>query len=284
MSSANRSSVRYRRIGRTLRKLREERGWTLATAGRHLEWSAASLSTIETGQLAIRARGLAPILDVYGMRDGPERESLLHLARQGRKKDWPRSYEGRISAAALDIASLESDCAVIRCFHPSLVPGLLQIEDYTRAVVSVGQDIKTRDNAELVAFRMSRQRILDQPDPPQLFVVVGEAALRQHIGGPDVLRAQLRRLLDVATCDHITLRVLPFSADVHPGVNGAFDLFTLRPPGRLTVAVVEDLTQVSFREREEEVAAYDRAFAAIGAAALDEARSRALIERIVSEL
>lgn len=257
---------------------------TLDTAGRRLERSPASLSTIETGQLAIRARDLAQILDYYGIREGPERESLLHLARQGRKKDWPRSYEGRISAAALDFASLESDSAVIRTFHPSLVPGLLQTEDYIRAVVGVGQDMETRDNSELVAFRKSRQRILARPDPPRLLAVVAEAALRQHIGGPAVLRAQLRRLLDAAACDHIALRVLPFSAGAHPGVNGPFDLFTLRPPGRITVAVVEDLIQVVFREREEEVAAYARAFAEIAAAALDGARSLELIERIVSEL
>jgi transcriptional regulator with XRE-family HTH domain len=284
MSHANTPSVRFRRIGRTLRTLREERGMTLDTAGRRMERSAASLSTIETGQLAIRARDLAQILDFYGIRDGVERESLLHLARQGRKKDWPRSYEGRVSAAALDWASLESDSAVIRSFHPSLVPGLLQIEEYIRAVVSVGPDSKTRDNAQLVAFRISRQQILERPNPPRLLAVVAEAALRQHIGGPKVLRAQLRHLLDATARDHIALRVLPFAADVHPGINGAFDIFTLRPPGRLTVAVVEDLTQVSFREREEEVAAYEQAFEAIVAIALDEGRSRELIKRIVSEL
>jgi hypothetical protein len=119
MSSEKWPSVRFRRIGRTLRELRDE-----------------------TGMQPIRARDLAQILDFYGVRDGPERESLLHLARQGRKKNWPRSLEGRISAAALDFASLESDSALIRTFHPNLVPGLLQIEDYIRAVVSVGPDSK----------------------------------------------------------------------------------------------------------------------------------------------
>ena len=257
---------------------------TLATAGRRLERSAASLSTIETGGQAIRARDLAQILDFYGVRDGPERESLLHLARQGRKKDWPRSLEGRVSPAALDIASLESDSAVIRSFHPGLVPGLLQTTDYTRAVVGVGQDIKTRDNVELVTFRMSRQRLLMRPDSPLLRAIVGEAALRQHIGGPAVMRAQLRRLLTATGYDNIALRVVPYSAGVHPGVNGPFVLFTLRPPGRLSVAVVEDLTQVSFREREEEVAAYAQAFEDISAAALDEASSLELVERIMSEL
>jgi transcriptional regulator with XRE-family HTH domain len=275
-------SVRFRRIGRTLRELREDAGLTLSAAGRRLERSTASLSMIENGLQQIRPRDLAYILDFYGVPSGPVRASLLHLAQQGRQKDWMRSYEGRISAAGLDYASCEADSAVIRGFELYLVPGLLQTEAYARAVMDAGLPSETRDNAELVAFRMARQKILARPDPPRLVVVIGEAALRQSVGGRDVMRAQLERLIEAAALDHVALRVLPFSAGARPGLDGRFNIFDLRAPGRLTVVVVEDLTRMSFRERDEEAIVFAAVFDRLRAAALDEARSLALMKRIRS--
>lgn len=277
------SSIRFRRIGRTLRELREDAGLTLSTAGRRLERSSASLSMIENGMQPIRPRDLAFILDFYGVGDGALRESLLHLAAQGRQKDWTHRYEGRISAAGLDYASCEADSALIRAFELYLVPGLLQTEEYARAVMDAGPPSGTRDNAELVAFRMARQAIVARAAPPRLVAVIGEAALRQRVGGGPVMRAQIERLIEATALDHVEIRVLPFTAGARPGLDGRFNLFDLRAPGRLTVVVVEDLTRISFRERDEEAAVFAAVFDRLRAAALEETCSRELMKRIRSE-
>jgi transcriptional regulator with XRE-family HTH domain len=282
VSSDKAPSVRFRRIGRTLRELRENAGLTLIAAGRRLERSPASLSMIENGTQPIRPRDLAFILDRYGVTLGPLRESLLHLARQGRKKDWTRSYEGWISPAGLDYASIEADSAMIRDFELYLVPGLLQTEEYARALMGSRLRSETRDNTELVEFRMARQKILLGEDPPRLVAIVGEAALRQCVGGPTVMRDQLDRLIEVAAYEHVTVRVLPFSTGAQRGLACRFTILDLHAPGNLTVVAVEDLTRISFRERDEEAAMFVNAFARLNAAALDETHSVTLMERIRS--
>jgi transcriptional regulator with XRE-family HTH domain len=129
MSSANRPTVRSRRIGGALRNLRDEKSLTLDAVARRMVRSQAWLSTVETGLQPIHPDDLVRLLDFYDVPDGPLRESLLHLAAQGQQKNWERAREGRISAAALDLASLEADSALIRTFQPNLVPGLLQTEE-----------------------------------------------------------------------------------------------------------------------------------------------------------
>lgn len=282
--SENGPSVRFRRIGRTLRELREDANRSLRTAGRHLDRSPSNLSMIENGLQPIRPRSLAHILDYYGVRDGPLRDSLLHLAAQGRESDWTRAYEGRVSAASLDIASLERDSELLRSFQPGRMPGLTQTEDYTHGVMAAAPSGSPRDDEGLVAFRMSRQRILNDPAPPRFEALIGEAALHQQVGGPRVMAAQLARLIAFAQRDHVAIRVLPFSVGAFACFTTPFDIFMLRPPGQLTVVVVSDLTQVSFRERDEEVATYQGFFNHVWGLALDESHSLAHIERIASQL
>lgn len=125
MPSGERPSFRFRRIGETPRTIRQEIGWTLETAGRVLDRSAASLSAIENGLQAIRPRDLKHILDQYGVTDPARRGPLLALAGQGRQKGWWHTFEERLAPFTLDFASLESDATAIRSFELHLVPGLL---------------------------------------------------------------------------------------------------------------------------------------------------------------
>jgi transcriptional regulator with XRE-family HTH domain len=284
MSSPNRPSVRYRRIGAALRQAREDAGLTIETAARRFGRSPGWMSTTENGLQPIRVDDLTDLLDFYGIGAGPLRESLLHLAAQGRRrKNWERAYEGRISAAALDLASLEADSAEIRTFQPSLIPGLLQTEGYTRAVMAAGLPSASRDTDALVAFRMARQAVHARPDPPRYRAIIGESALHQEIGGCAVMRDQLTRLIEMARRESVSLHVLPYSAGAHLWVGVPFDLISLSPPGRLTVAVEEHVTQSAFVEDEREVAAHEKIFEHLLAAALDESGSLKVIERILSE-
>ncbi|MBO2455602.1 helix-turn-helix domain-containing protein [Actinomadura barringtoniae] len=283
MAHENWPSVRFRRIGRTLRELREEANRSLRTAGRDLDRSPSNLSMIENGLQPIRPRDLAPILTYYGVHDGPLRESLIHLAAQGREKDWTSAYQGRISPAGQDLASLERDSGRICSFQPGRVPGLLQTEVSARDVITAGPANPSLDVEGLVAFRMDRQRVLSQPDLPRFETVVGESALRQKVGGPAAMREQLLHLVSQSRYDHISLRVLPYSAGGLAWYSTSFDILDLRPPGRLTVVVLENFTHMSFREKDDEVAEFQKFFAHVWKIALDEARSLDLIEEIASE-
>lgn len=256
---------------------------TLDAVARRMVRSQAWLSTVETGLQPIHPDDLVRLLDFYDVPDGPLRESLLHLAAQGQQKNWGRAYEGRISAAALDLASLEADSAQIRTFQPNLVPGLLQIEMYTRALIAAGLPSTTRDIAELVTFRMARQAVLARPDPPRYQAIIGESVLHHLVGDVSVMRAQLGRLIESARLNHVELRILPHSASAHLWLAGPFHLLALRPPGLLTVSVVENFTQSTFVEDQHEVTTHEEIFAHLLTASLDESQSVKVINRLMSE-
>jgi transcriptional regulator with XRE-family HTH domain len=278
-------SYRYLRIGAALRNFREERGLTQDAAGRLLDRSAPSISSIENGQQSIRRRDLTFILDQYGVIDPEIREPLLELAGQGRQRGWWHTFEQRLNPFTLDFASLESDATVIHSFELHLIPGLLQTPEYARAVIAgSGIELRTSRDMEIeVEFRMHRQRILDKEAPPHLSVVLGEAALRQQFGGPDVMRAQLTKLLTVARLPHITILVLPFAASAHPGIDGAFTILNVGPGDLLQVVIVDSLTRSWYVDEPPDVTHHRQVFDRLREIALSEADSLAMIERIVSE-
>jgi transcriptional regulator with XRE-family HTH domain len=285
MPSGNRPSVRLRRIGSALRKARDATGMTVGTAARRYGRSKSWLSTLENGLHPVELQELADLLDFYGVTDAILRESLLHLAAHSPGGNWGRAYEGRISAAALDLASLEEDTALIRNFEPGILPGLLQLSAYTRSLFeTVGSPSAVRNTRALVDFRLARQRVLARPDPPRYQPIIGEAALRNQVGGPPLMRAQLRKLAEAARLDHVELRVLPASAGAYFCLAGPFHLLSLRPPGRLTVSVVEQFTRSLFVEDEDEVASHEETFELLLAASLDRPRSRELIEELASQV
>lgn len=209
MASGNAPTVRQRRIGSALRKARDQHNLTVATVARRFGRSQGWLSMVENGLQTIAPGELADLLDFYDVEDGPLRESLLHLATH-KPGSWKRTFEYRISAAALDLASLEEDAAEIRTFEPSIVPGLLQVPEYTKKLISVGPGNRPHNVQALVDFRISRQRVLHRPDPPRYMPIIAEAVLHNQVGGdPKIMRTQIRRLAEAARLDHVDLRVLP---------------------------------------------------------------------------
>ncbi|GAA4622390.1 helix-turn-helix transcriptional regulator [Actinoallomurus vinaceus] len=282
MPSRNIPSARLRRIGSALRQARENRGITIETASRRYGRSTGWFSTLENGLHSIDRQELADLLDFYGVLDGPLRESLLHLASHKPGKSWERAYEGRISAAALDLAGLEKDAELIRNFEPCVVPGLLQTPDYARTLMAIGPARSIRNINALVAFRMARQKVLTRPDPPRYVAVISESVLHHQVGGLDVMHAQLRHLCVAARWGNVALHVLPNSAGSYLWLAGPFHLLSLRPPGNLTVSVVEQFTKSLFVEGEKEIALHEEIFSLLLDASLDEDASLKLIERLAS--
>ncbi|MDL4776559.1 helix-turn-helix domain-containing protein [Actinomadura xylanilytica] len=283
MAHPNRPSVRFRRIGGALRQAREDARLTIDTASRRFGRSPDWFSTVENGLHLIRVDDLGELLDFYGITEGPLRDSLIHLAAQGRRKNWTRAFQGRISPAALDLASLEADSASIHTFQPNLVPGLLQTQDYTRAVMAAGLPGAVEDIDSLVDFRMARQAVLNQPDAPRYDAIISESVLGHQVGNPSIMHGQLMHLARVATLSHIGLHVLPNSASAYLWISVPFNIFTLRPPGQLTVVVADQVTQFAFTEDDAGVEAHNEIYDHLLSVTLDQPRSLEVIQRLVSD-
>ncbi|MFI0370990.1 helix-turn-helix domain-containing protein [Actinomadura sp. 1N219] len=283
MPSGNAPTVRQRRIGSALRKARDHHNLTVATAAGRFGRSQGWLSMVENGLQTIAPDELSALLDFYAIADGPLRDSLLHLATH-KLGSWERAYEDRISAAALDLASLEEDAAEIRTFQSNVVPGLLQIPDYARKIITIGNAKRPHSIKTLVDFRLSRQRVLSRSKPPQYTPIIAEAVLRNQVGGdPAIMRAQVRRLAEAARLDHVDLRVLPSSTSEYLGLITPYHLVSLRPPGRLTVSVYDQLTKSIFLEDETAVATHQEIFGLLLSACLSRSASLILIEEIASQ-
>ncbi|MEU8800031.1 helix-turn-helix transcriptional regulator [Spirillospora sp. NPDC048819] len=283
MPSGNAPTVRQRRIGSALRKARDHHNLTVATVARRFGRSQGWLSMVENGLQVIAPEELSDLLDFYGIEDGPLRESLLHLATHTPGK-WVRERVGRISAAALDLASLEEDAAEIRTFQSNIIPGLLQIPAYTWKLMAIGPAGNSRAASTLVEFRLSRQQVLSRPNPPHYVPIIAETVLSNQVGGdPAILHAQIRRLAEVARLDHVDLRILPSSASEYLSLITPCHLISLRPPGRLTVTVGDHYNKSIFVEDEDEVASHEEIFDLLLSATLSRTASMELIDEIASK-
>jgi transcriptional regulator with XRE-family HTH domain len=284
MAESPPSTARLRKIGRVLRQIREEAGLTLNAAGRRIERSGSSLSLIEKGTQLLRLRDLKHILDVYDV-DSDTHHALMTLAAQQHQHGWWEDFKDTISRQDLDYASLENDAARLQAVETRFIPGLLQTEDYARAIAhSDPGERDTRRADRFVEFRMQRQEILRRSSSPHLHVVIDEAALRRHWGGAHVMRVQLECLLDESHNDHVTLQVVPFACVAEARVSGTFMLLDVCHPPILSVILLDHLNGRWILETEEDLVRYRQAFAQVSAVALSESDTRGMIQRIISDL
>ncbi|GAA4237955.1 helix-turn-helix transcriptional regulator [Actinomadura meridiana] len=282
MENSQRPTMRSRKLGAMLRELRESRDLTLQKAARLLNRTPSSLSKLETGKRGIRRPALEHMLDRYDLTDPTHRQTLYELARDAKKEGWWLRYQGRLSPSMLDYISLEAEATSVRSHQLHLIPGLLQIKPYARAVfeceVTQGE---ASDFDGLADIRMRRQQILFGEDPPHFWAIMSEGALRQQFGGPAVMKEQLGRLIELSRLPNITLQVLPFAVGGHAGLNGSFTMLTTND---LSVVLVENLRTSWYLESRDEIASYDIVFDHQRATAFSPSDTRSLIERLVSEL
>ncbi|TDC46430.1 XRE family transcriptional regulator [Actinomadura sp. KC345] len=284
MSEATLSTTRRRKIGRVLRRLREESGYTLKTAGKHLERSPSSLSQIENGVQWLRLRDLGFILDRYNV-PTDLRAAMMTLAEQDRQPGWWDDYKDLVTPEALDRVSLEDSASGVIITETTFIPGLLQTEEYARTVI---RGITPRHPATVidrfVEFRLMRQRILDRLPATNLGVVLDEAALRRMRGGRQVMRSQLRRLVNQSERENMQLNVLPLAVDAGSDYAGQFELLDVGRPSILTVVLTEHLAGQAIIESTQETVHYRETFERIRSLSLHETASRDLINQIISEL
>ncbi|KWW97624.1 hypothetical protein TH66_18875 [Carbonactinospora thermoautotrophica] len=272
-------TVRARRLGAELRRLREAAGFTLEQAAEAIECHPSMLSRIETGHRNIRPLELRALLDKYGVTDEERREALLTLSRESKRRDWWHSYSDVLARPYQDLISLEVRASSLRIYHTQVIPGLFQTAGYAYAVI---QAVRVGDAPEAIQrrvdARMARQEILRREPPPEVWLVLDEAALRRApTADPGVMRDQLEHLLEVADLPHVTLQVLPFSAGLHAGVDGAFTFLAFPEVEGPSIVYLESLTGGLYIEKEPDVDRYARVFDHLRASALPEAASRRMI-------
>ena len=277
-------TVRRKRLGIELRRLREHAELTCEDVGRRLECSGTRISRMETGRISVRPGDVRELLEVYGV-TGAEADSLVQLAREARRKGWWHTY-GRVLPTWFEAyIGLESEAVRLRDFQPLVMPGLLQTEDYARAVLRAAPHAGSGAEVDRqVALRMERQKILSQPSPPDVCLVLSESVLRVQVGGPAVMRAQLRRLTDAAERPNITLQVLPSTTAAHAQPISPFTMLEFADAADPAVVYLEHLTGSLFLENEDEVRRYRVVFDHLRAEALGTSQSVGLIGQVAAEL
>jgi transcriptional regulator with XRE-family HTH domain len=273
-------TIRRRRLGAELRRRREAAGVTIEGVAERLECSASKVSRIETGHTTATPRDVRDMLEIYGVR-GDECEELVQIAREARQKGWWHAYSTVLTGAYV---GLEQAAESVRAYEQQVMPGLLQTEEYAKAMIRAARpDITTDEVERRVRVRLNRQSLLTQEDPIDLWVVLDEAVLSRPIGGDAVMCAQLERLIEAAELPNVTLQVLPFEVGAHAGMDGTFTILTFSEPSDPGVVFAENATGGLFLEKSEELRKYMFIFDHIRAAALRPEESVALIRKLTKE-
>jgi transcriptional regulator with XRE-family HTH domain len=244
-------------LGGQLRRLREDQGITLEQAADVIRGSHSKLSRIEHGRVGFKERDVADLLTYYGITDGEQRAALLALARETATPGWWHDYADIIPNWVEPYVGLEAAASVLRTFQVQYVPGLLQTEAYAQALLQTGFPNAANDEvARRAELRVSRQEILNKPNAPRVWAVIDEGALRRPIGGPGVMREQLRHLIDMTEHPAVTLQVLPFTAGAHAAGGGPFVLLRFKEPDIPDVVYLEQLTSALYLEKSADVDRY----------------------------
>ncbi|KJK57943.1 MULTISPECIES: helix-turn-helix domain-containing protein [Actinomycetes] len=251
------SMVRRILLGSQLRRLREGHGITREDAGYQIRASESKISRMELGRVSFKERDVADLLTLYGVHDGTEREALLGLVREANKPGWWHSYNDVLPGWFQTYVGLEEAAALIRTYEVQFIPGLLQSEEYARAVFAQTRPVLSHEELERrLSLRMRRQKLLTEGQSPRLWAVIDEAALRRPVGGPAVMRAQVQYLIDVAESSNVVIQVMPFRFGAHAGESGAFSILRFPEQDLADVVYLEQLTSALYLDKRDDVDAY----------------------------
>ncbi len=284
MVSEHSPTVRRRRLALELRRLREAARLTCEEVADHLECSASKISRVETGRVSVSPRDVRDMLELYGV-PVAQRESLVQLARDSRQKGWWHAFSDTMQPQFATYVGLESAASEIRIYEVSLIPELLQTEDYARVVIRSGMMSSPTDDIERqVALRMARQPAITREEPPKVWAVLDEAALRRQVGGPGLMRMQLEHLLAQAALPNVAVQVIPFGGGAHPAMGRPFIVLVFPDRVDTDVVYLEDLTSALYLEDVAEVDRYNVFFNHLRATALSFEDSSALITSVLKEM
>lgn len=278
--------VQRRRLRTELKKARQVSGLTQDQVAGEMDWSLSKIIRIESASSGISANDLKALLQLYGVKDPGQVDSLVALARAARERSWWSAYRDVAPQPLLQLTEYESAAQVIRQFETMFVPGILQTEDYARAVIDnyYEEGLSSNQLRALVELRTRRQDVIDAEDPPSFHFILDEAAIRRLVGGPSIMRRQLRRLIEVADKPNISLEVIPFTAGLHPGMKGPFEIIEFADPSDSEIVYLESPRGDIFSDVPEETSKYREDFARLGKASLGPQGSLARIAKAADEM
>ena len=273
-------TVRHRRLAAELRRLRESAGLTQEDVSERTGKDRSTLYRLENAQQRPQRSTLIQLLDLYGT--GPQqRADLLALLREASQRGWMQPHRSDLPEIYSDYISFESEARSVSNYESLFIPGLLQTEDYTRAVIrGILPHASTAQVDSRVTARMERQALLTADNPPQLWAIMDEAAARRIVGGPAVMREQLARLRDMAALPNVTVQVIPYDAGAHPGMPGSFIVLEFPDPADQSLVYIDSMAGDLFLEYDMEIRRYILMFERLRAAALRPDESVTLLAAI----
>ncbi|WKX68849.1 helix-turn-helix transcriptional regulator [Streptomyces sp. XD-27] len=241
-------------LGMRLRTLREKAGVSFDQAAKALHVNQTTVRRMEKAEVGLKIPYVEKLLLTYGV-PREEVDAFLALAQEANRPGWWHRFRDVLPEWFSLYVSLEEAAYRIRAYEPHCVPGLLQTEDYARALFKVGFPFASDQELDRrVALRLERQALLTRPEAPHLWAVIDETALRRPVGGPAVMRAQIDRLIEALALPNVTLQVLPFAAGPHPGMFGPFQLFRFEIPELPDIVYGENLTGAGYIDQRADVA------------------------------
>ncbi|MFC8240622.1 helix-turn-helix domain-containing protein [Streptomyces chartreusis] len=244
-------------LGKRLQELREASGLGREEAARALRVTAATVRRMETAEVALKIPYVQVLLETYGVPED-EAEAFVSLAEEANQPGWWQRYHDVLPDWFSLYVSLEGAARIVRSYEPHFVPGLLQTEEYARAVLRAGTIGQTGPETieRHVSLRMERQRLLERQDPPHLWVIMDETVLLRPVSGGEVMRDQLDKLLEFAERDRVTLQIAEFASGPHPGTYAPFTLFRFAEPELPDMVYTEYLSGALYLDSRKEVAAH----------------------------
>ena len=277
-------TVQRMMLGNQLRRLREAAGVTPDKAGYEIRASRSKISRLEHGRVGFKERDVADLLVLYGVTDEQMSAGMLSLARYASTPGWWSKYGDILPDWFEAYVGLEEAAAIIRSFELQFVHGLFQTEAYARAVTLLGHQAAPADEIDRrVSLRIKRQDVLTSPEPPRVWSVIDEAALRRPVGGRAVMRAQLNRLIEVAELPQVTIQVVPFGRGGHAAAGVSFTVLRFAEPVLPDVVYIEQLTSAIYLEKREDVDNYMEVMNHLSAQALTPARTARFLTEVSRE-
>ena len=279
-------TIRRRRLGSDLRRLREQRSLRLEEVAGQLGVAASTLSRIETGKAPTRTSYLALMLDLYGVDDADQRRSFMNLAREGQRKGWWVGSDDLLPAGMGNYLGLEAEACDLRAFQSQVIHGLVRTQDYARAVITARRPGLDPGQAErLVEVAIRRQDVLQGSDPIRLRLVLDESVLLRAIAEPSVMRAQLEHLIDVGHAPHVSIQVLRLGCQIGQLPPSSFGILSFAEPDDADVVCAKGLRgQVLLEHRPGDVQAVRLTFDALTELAVPPRESAELISKVAATL
>ncbi|ADI10146.1 helix-turn-helix domain-containing protein [Streptomyces bingchenggensis BCW-1] len=277
-------TVRLRRLAAELRRLRSESELTREEVTGQTGINEATLYRIETARVRPQRRTLVALLDLYHVRD-PQRGEVLALLQGANTRGWLRPYHSELPEEYTAYISFENEAWEVRNYESLFIPGLLQTEDYARAVIRGTLPMASAEAVEQrVQARIERKAVLAKDDPLRVWAIMDEAALRRMVGGPKAMREQMKHLAQEAEKPHVTLQVIPFSAGAHADMPGSFVLMGFADAEDPEIVYLDSMAGDLFLEAEIDVRRYGVMFDNLRAQALSPDSTLSLITTLISEM